>query len=409
MTEPAPNPLWAGRTLALLGILLVALNLRTAVAALSPIVDEIDADIGLPVAVVGILGMLPPVCFAVFGILTPVFTRRIRLEPLMVIALFAMGAGHLVRGLAPNTLVLVLASTLAFAGLGVGNVLLPPLVKKYFPDRVGLLTSVYVTILALSTLVPPLVSVPIADSISWRLSLGIWAALTVVAIVPWVSLIIRHRTGPGEGHLEEADSSLVGRVWHSSVAWGLAAVFAVSSLNAYALFAWLPTLLVDEAGSTPAEAGALLALYAGIGLPGGIIVPWLAVRMRRVDPLVYVGVAFFLSGYLGLLLAPATLTWLWVALAGLGPMLFPLALVLINLRTRTHAGSVALSGFTQGVGYSVGALGPLVVGLLHEASGGWTIPVIFLAGSTVVAVLAGTIVGRPHMLEDSGRTSDEPV
>ncbi|KQQ95667.1 ABC transporter permease [Leifsonia sp. Leaf325] len=401
MTTTQQRPLWAGRTLALLGIFLVALDLRTAVAALSPIVDEISAELALTPTIIGVLGMLPPVCFAVFGILSPAFTRRFGLEPVLIAAIIAMVVGHLARGFAPNAVLLLVGSAITFAGLGVGNVLLPPLVKKYFPDRVGLVTSVYVTLLSFSTFIPALVAVPVADSAGWRVSLGMWAILAFAALIPWVALVIRHRTGSGDPQAEHTESALMGRVWHSSIAWALAVVFAVSSLNAYAMFAWLPSLLADTAGTTPTQAGALLSLFAAMGLPAGLLVPWLATRMRNVGILVYAGVVFFIVGYLGLLLVPATATWLWVAFAGAGPLLFPLALVLINLRTRTHAGSVALSGFVQGVGYTIGAVGPLAVGILHETSGGWTVPLVFLMATAVAGAFAGVVVARPHLLEDA--------
>jgi CP family cyanate transporter-like MFS transporter len=165
------------------------------------------------------------------------------------------------------------------------------------------------------------------------------------------------------------------------------------------MFAWLPELLHD-AGSDPVQSGALLSLYSAMGIPAGLLVPVLASRMRHVGMLVYVGVAFFIVGYLGLLLWPAQAPWLWVLLAGLGPLLFPLCLVLINLRTRTHEGAVALSGFTQGLGYVLGALGPLVVGLLHELTNGWLWPLLFLLLTAVAAAFAGVVIARPGMLED---------
>jgi CP family cyanate transporter-like MFS transporter len=396
-----PRSLWAGRTLALLGIILVAATLRTAVAGLSPIVSEISTDIPLSSTAIGVLGMLPPVCFAVFGIFTPVFTRRLGLENVLLVALTAMLIGHLTRGLAGSLVILLIGSVVTFAGLGVGNVLLPPLVKKYFPDRVGLVTSLYVTTLALSTLFPPLIAVPVADAAGWRVSLGMWLLPVVVALVPWLAMFVRHRVQLTPGStVEEAEPALVGRVWRSSIAWALAVVFAASSLNAYAMFAWMPQLLIDTAGVTPAQAGSLLSVYAAMGIPCALLIPWLTARMKNVALLVYLGVAVFLIGDLGLLLAPATLTWLWVVMAGLGPLLFPLALVLINLRTRTHAGSVALSGFVQSVGYTIGALGPLSVALLHEMTGAWTAPLIFLICTALAVTVAGAVIARPHLLED---------
>ena len=392
--------LWPGRGLALVGIFLVAANLRTAVAALSPIVAEINADIPLGVVSLGVLGMLPPVCFALFGIFTPMITRRHGLEAPLVLALVAILTGHVARGLSGSITMLIIGSVIAFAGLGIGNVLLPPLVKKYFPDRVGLVTSLYVTVVSLSALVPPLIAVPVADAAGWRISLGMWMLLALLALVPWITMLVRHRARTPGPIVDEADATILGRLWKSSIAWALAGVFAVSSLNAYAMFAWLPQLLVDTAGVSPAQAGTLLAVYAGMGIPCALIIPALTARLTNVGPLVYVGVFAFIAGDLGLLFAPETLTWLWVSLAGLGPLFFPLALVLINLRTRTHAGAVALSSFVQSIGYTLGALGPLVFGLLHELSGGWTWPLIFLLATALVIIIAGAVIGRPHMLED---------
>ncbi|TFD50870.1 MFS transporter [Cryobacterium sp. Hh11] len=401
MTTATPSPLWPGRGLALLGIILVAANLRNAVTALSPIVAEINVDIPLGVVALGVLGMLPPVCFAVFGIFTPMITRRHGLELPLVLALLAILVGHFTRGSSGSITMLIIGSVIAFAGLGVGNVLLPPLVKKYFPDRIGLVTSLYATVMSLSTLVPPLIAVPVADAAGWRISLGMWMLLALLALVPWITMLLRHRTEQSPSPVvDEADAAILGRLWRSSIAWAIAGVFATSSLNAYAMFAWLPQLLVDTARVTPGEAGTLLAVYAGMGIPCALIIPILTARLKNIGPLVYVGVFAFVIGDLGLLFLPATLTWLWVSLAGLGPMFFPLALVLINLRTRTHAGAVALSSFVQGIGYTLGALGPLVFGLLHELSGGWTWPLVFLLVTALVVLVAGAVIGRPHMLED---------
>ncbi|MDN4598760.1 MFS transporter [Leifsonia virtsii] len=396
------RPLWRGRAIALLGILLVAANLRTAVAALSPIFAEIRTEFAVSSIGVGLLGMLPPVCFALFGLIAPRFTRRLSLEAVVVIALAVMLAGHLVRASAGSFAVLAIGSAVTFAGMGVGNVLLPPLVKRYFPDRIGLVTSLYATVMSVSTLLPPLVAVPVADAAGWHVSVGMWALVTVLAILPWLRILISHRPAHPDSdvEVETAQPAMAGRVWRSPLAWAMAVLFAVSSLNAYAMFAWLPQILHDVAEVPPLDAGALLSVYAGMGIPAGLLVPLLAARMRNVALLIYVAVAFFVVGYLGLILVPATATWLWVALAGLGPLLFPLCLVLINMRTRTHAGSVALSGFTQGLGYTLGALGPLAVGVLHQLTASWTLALAVLTATALAAAVAGSIAARPHYLED---------
>lgn len=396
-------PLWRGRALALVGILLVGLNLRTAVAALSPIFAEVSVDVPLGSLSIGVLGMLPPVCFTIFGIAAPMLHRRFGLERILVAALIAMLLGHVTRSLADNFSVLSGASALAFAGMGVANVLLPPLVKKYFPDRIGLLTSLYATSMAVGATLPPLFAVPLTMAAGWRLSVGVWGVFALLSILPWLAIIISNQTrlsATNDVAAEEAEPEILGRVWHSRIAWSLMLVFALTGLNAYSMFAWLPAILADTTSTSAAEAGALLALYAGVGLPVSLLIPLLAGRMRNIGVLIYAGVLFYVLGYLGLLLAPATLTWLWVALAGLGPLLFPLSLVLMNMRTRTHEGAVALSGFVQGVGYGIAALGPVVLGVLHELSGDWTLPIAFLLVSALSIVAAGLVVSRPRMLED---------
>ncbi len=397
-----PRPLWRGRVLALVGIVLVAANLRTAVTSLSPIFAEIDGDIGVGSVGLGLLGMLPPLCFALFGVFTPRLVRRLHLEPVLLIALGSIVAGHLVRSLAPNFAVLAIGSALCFAGIGIGNVVLPPLVKKYFPDRVGLVTSLYATVLSVSTFLPPLIAVPVADVAGWHVSLGVWSIVAMLAVVPWIGLIVRERrdaraAAVTDPEIEEPRGRVL--VHRSPIAWAIAAVFATSSLNAYAMFTWLPTIVTDVAGVTAAQGGLLLSLFSAMGVPASLIVPMLVARLRNVAVLVYVASACFVLGYLGLLLWPATLTWLWVLLAGLGPLLFPLALVLINLRTASHDGAVALSGFVQSVGYTLGALGPLVVSLLHAVTGSWTVPLLLLLATGALCAIAGRITGRPTTIE----------
>lgn len=400
MMPPELRSLWAGRTLALVGIIVVAFNLRTAVASLSPILAELEREVTLAPAVVGLLGMLPPLCYAVFGILTPLVAKRVGLEPSLIGSLVALTLGLAGRGSASDALALVAASAVTFAAIGVGNVLLPPLVKRYFPDRIGLMTTLYVTAMSVSTFTPPLVAVPMAEAAGWRVSLGGWAIVAAVSLLPWIALLVHPRRQAPAALPEQVERGLLRYALRSPLAWSLTTVFTVSGFNAYALFAWLPPMLHDIAGTSHAEAGALLSLYAAMGLPCALLVPMLVTRYGRVRLLVAVAVACIVAGYLGLLLAPASATWLWVALVGTGPLLFPLALVLINLRTRSHSGAVALSGFVQSVGYLAVAVGPLAVGVLHDLTGGWTWPLLVLLASAVPAAVAGLVVSRPRFLED---------
>jgi MFS transporter, CP family, cyanate transporter len=406
----AARPLWAGRTLAFLAIVLLALNLRTAVTALSPIVAYITEDVPLDPLLLGVLGMLPPISFAVGGVVAPALTRRFGLEAVLVAASVVMVVGPVIRALAESPSVLLAGSVLMFLGVGIGNVLLPPAVKKYFPDRIGLVTSVYATLIAVSTSVPPVIVVPIAEAAGWRASLAVWAVLAVFALTPWVGLLVRERreaaarragsAQDGSGGMRHAPRELSRRIRTSRIAWAMALAMGANSVNAYAMFAWLPQLLIERSGSSPAEAGALLALYAFVGFPISLVLPILVVRMRTAAPLVHVGTVSYLVGYLGLLFLPATGTVLWVFFAGLGNLIFPLMLVLINVRTRTPAGSVALSGFVQGLGYMAAAFGPIVVGILRDATGGWTAPLVFLFAVALLTIISGFVLRKPGYVDD---------
>jgi len=406
MPETPRLPLWAGRTVALLAIMLIALSLRSAVAAISPITEEIGRDIQLTSVGIGIIGMLPPIFFALSGFIAPPVARRLGLEGALVLAIVVMVAGHIVRAASGTYAALLVGSALALVGMGIANVLLPPAVKRYFPDRIGAITAGYATIMSISTALPALLAAPLADSIGWRFSLGVWSALAMIAIIPWVILLSRHRAHLAAEaldptpELEEAPPALVARLWRSRTAIAIAIALAVSAINAYASFAWLPQVLVDIARVTPVEAGSLLALFSFAGLPASIIAPIVVARLKYGGLIIYIGVAFFVLGYLGLLFLPGGPIWLWVLLIGSGQILFPVSLVLINSRTRGHAGSVALSGFAQATAYTIGACGPLIVGVLHDVSHGWTAPLAFLLAVSFAGVIAGVILGRHGYVED---------
>jgi CP family cyanate transporter-like MFS transporter len=401
MPDSRRLPLWAGRTAALLGIVLVAFTLRQAVAAISPILGDIRVDIPISNIDVGLLGTLPPILFAASGFLAPRVARGIGLDGGIVLALVLMTVGHLVRAFAPGFAVLLGGSVVAFAGTGIGNVLLPSIVRRYFPDRVALLTAVYACIVGVSTAVPAALAAPLAEQRGWRFSLGIWSVTSGVALVPWLLIIARERRQRiSDAVAVESPPALVMRLWRSRVALSITVLFSASAICTYANFAWLPEILGDIAGSTPTEAGVFLAVTGIISVPGALLAPLLVARLRNVGWLIGAGSASFVLGYLGLLLVPESLTLLWVLLIGLASILFPVSLVLINSRTRTHGGTVALSGFAQGVAYALGALGPLLVGLLHDMSGGWTLPLLFLIAVALVATIPAITLASPAFVED---------
>lgn len=416
VTDARPRSLWRGRLLAFTGIVLVAFSLRSAVASLSPILAEVEADIAVPAWILGLIGAAPPVCFAIFGIVTPALERRFGLERLAVASMVVATAAMVGRALASDALALLVGAAVLFAAIGVGNVVLPPLIKKYFPDRVGTMTALYSSLLAVAAFVPPLVAVPVADAAGWRFSLGMWAALALAAIFPWVAQLVRDgrrargpqgqaagaeaAAGAQAGDVDEATPRVLGRLTRLPLAWALAVSFAISSASVYASFAWLPVVLVDVAGVSHAAAGALLSLFGAMGLPWSILVPIAVARWNRVGTVYAVALVAGVTGVLGLVLAPTAATVLWVVLLGVPQGLFPGVLVLIQRRSRTHEGAVALSGFTQSVGYAIAAIFPLAFAVLHETTGGWTAPLLLLGALFLFTIPTAYVVTRTLTIEE---------
>lgn len=408
--------------LALVGVVLVSLNLRTAVTSLSPLLGVIDAEIGLGAVGMGLLGMIPTAMFAVWGVLTPLVLRRMGLEAVTVVAMAAAAVGQVIRAVAQDPWVMGAGSIIALAGMGIGNVVAPPLVKKYFPRHVALVSMAYITGLQLGTVVPALVAVPVEEAAGWRVSIGWWAVLAVVAAIPWVIEILKPGTpaliaadagapadsgspadaGPAAGPTGPATATPQRiRPWRSPVGVALALFFGTNSLSTYAFFTWLPAV-AESIGMSRAEGGLALAVYSAIGLIAALLVPWVAGRFEDPYAVVVVSVAAYLAGFAGLLWAPGVAPWLWICLLGVGPSTFPLCLTLINLRTRTEAGSAALSGFAQGVGYTAACLGPIVFGMLLDGPG-LAAGLGFLTAVLAVMTVVSRTACRPIMLEDTLR------
>lgn len=386
--------------LAAAAIVLLALTLRIAVASLSPLLTTIQRDFDVPAAIVGLIGMAPPVAFALAGTVTPAIERRIGLERLVLVAAVVAAAMLGLRAAAVDAFSLLAATAGVFGAVGIANVLLPAVVKKYFPTRIGVMTTVYSTTMAVATFTPPLVAVPLADAVGWRGSFLVWAVVAVAAVVPWIAMSLRARASRAD-IVEAPRASVLSRIVRVPQTWALVATFAVNSSVAYGLFAWLPPLLIDVAGVEPAEAGSLLALFSFMGLPVSLVVPLLVGRMRSTAPFYVVAVGAGLAGVAGLLFAPMLATTLWVVLIGLPPLMFPMVLVLFGLRTRSHDTAVALSGLVQSVGYGIAALMPLAIGVTHELTGGWTAGLLLLGAAVILVIPAGFIVSRGETIEQS--------
>lgn len=388
-----------GRWLALAAIVLSAVNLRTAVTSITPLLASLGSHFGFGNLMTGVFGMLPTAAFAIFGVATPGLIRRLGAERTALLAMAMAAAGLLLRASAGSTTMLLVGSMIALAGMGCGNVVIPPLVKTHFADRIGAVSATYLTALQLGTMAPALAAVPLANAAGWRVSLGVWSLLAVAAIVPLWLLQRQHRGQARVSSTPAATTAAPGRVWRTRLGWSMTLMFGMTSLVSYAMFTWLPRLMSD-AGADAAFGGVVVAAFSAMGLLSALAVPAIASRLR--NPFILVAGCWLVSlaAYAGLYLAPMRAPLLWAILMGLGPSTFPLALTLINLRTRSAAGSAALSGFMQGTGYLVACSGPLLFGILREYSGSWAAPFALLAAASTVILLAGWQACRPQQLED---------
>ena len=416
-SAPADSPESAGATptrawtkrLFVVGIVLAALNLRPAITSLGALLEEVRDGLGMSGSVAGLLTSVPPLCFALFGVMAPRLARRFGPAAVVCAGMVLITAGLLIRPYIGGTTGFLVGSALALMGIAVSNVLMPVIVKRWFPDRVGSMTGLYSMALALGTASAAAVTVPITDALggSWRSGLAVWAALAAAAVLPWIALV-RHReasSGPeaaGERPSrarETEQTQPVLRITRSRTAWALAVFFGLQATAAYITMGWMAQIFRD-AGVSAGTAGLLLAVTMVMGVPLAFVIPRLATRLPRQGPIVIALGVCGLVGYAGLYLAPAGGAWAWAVLLGIANCSFPLALTMVGMRARTGAGVAQLSAFAQSTGYLISIPGPLLVGVLYQHSGGWGLPIALMAGLMIPQMAVGVLAGRNRTVED---------
>ena len=447
------------RPLAVVGLVLVAINLRPAVTSLGPVLEEVRASLGMSAAVAGLLTSVPAVCFALVGSTAPLLARRWGTGGVIALGTTALALGLAVRPFASGTASFIALTALALAGIALANVLLPVVVKQRFPNRVGAMTGLYSVALNLGASTAAAVTVPLTSGAfggDWRLGLGVWAVIAAAALPPWI-LLARDRTvhastviktesmhpvntvnmnqpvnvkaasagaeveagigsesglgagagagagvGVGAGVGRHGVGALgVGgrelRLRRHPIAWALAVYFGHQSTAAYVIMGWLPQIFRD-AGLSAGTAGLLFAVTALLGVPLSFVLSALAGRLTRQSGVAVLIGLFGLAGYAGLWVDPAAAPWLWVVLLGVANCSFPLVLTMIALRGRDAATVARLSAFAQSTGYLISVPGPIVVGALYDHTGSWQIPLALMAFLTVPQMVAGALAGRDRQI-----------
>ncbi|CAL9621268.1 putative transporter YycB [Streptomyces sp. enrichment culture] len=396
---------WTVR-LVVVGIMLSALNLRPAITSLGALLEEVRDGLGMSGSVAGLLTSVPPLCFAVFGVMAPRLARRFGPAAVVCAGMAAIAAGLLIRPFTGGTPGFLAASALALMGIAVSNVLMPVIVKRWFPDRVGSMTGAYSMALALGTSTAAAVTVPVTDALGgdWQAGLAVWAALAAAAVLPWLP-VLRDR-GATSG-AEQADPAAAPgeaqapalRITRSRIAWALAAFFGLQATAAYITMGWMAQIFRD-AGVPAGTAGLLLAVTMVMGVPLAFVIPRLATRLPHQGPIVLALGVCGLAGYAGLHLAPAGGAWAWAVLLGVSNCAFPLALTMVGMRARSGPGVAQLSAFAQSTGYLISIPGPLLVGVLYQHSGGWGLPIALMVALMIPQMAVGWLAGRDRTVED---------
>jgi MFS transporter, CP family, cyanate transporter len=411
-------------TLLVVAVAAAGFNLRTAITSLPPLFPDLQAQLHLSSATLSLLATAPVLCFGVVSAFAPWLNRRWGEEQILLIALIALTAGLLLRGAAPDTL-LFPGTVLAASAIAILNVLLSSMVKRRWPERAGLLIGIYLTTLSLGAIASALLSVPLyqASGGSVRLALGVWAGPAALAVLLWLPQL-RYRTvgaarpaagptavGPTAAGLgaagvggagvapASAGSAAAGvQVYRYALTWQVTAFMGLQSLLYYAALSWLPTIFQDR-GATPVTAGNLLALMGVGNLATSLLVPVLAHRTPGQRALVVPSLIGTAVGLAGSLWAPLGTASLWVLVLGVSQgSCLGLAIFFMMARAPDARVAASLSGFAQSVGYLVASAGPLMVGLLHTATGSWDIPMVLLLIITGGELAAGMLAARPLVL-----------
>ncbi len=423
---PALNPTrGASVWLLVAAVLLTAAALRSPITGVGAIIGEIEAATGLSHTMSGMLTTLPLIAFAVFALAAPGLSARLGMERTLFCSMLLMTGGILVRAL-PSVAALFAGTALIGIAIAICNVLLPGLIKRNFPQQVGLMTSLFTTCLTFWAAISSGISVPLSQGpLGWRGALTIWAALTAIAALVWLPQLPR-RTGESGGKaLAAAPTSrsstpaaaapiapngpiaLTGRqsgqgeatrprrgLWRSRVAWLVTLFMGFQSILFYVSISWLPDIL-QERGMSAEQAGWMLSLMQLISMAGSFLMPLLAARSGSQKWLTAATAALCVIGFGGIWAGPVSLAAFFILLLGIGSgSTFGLAIVFFSLRSRTAEQASALSGMAQSVGYVLAAFGPTLFGYLHDLSGSWDTPLAVITGVSVLTALFGYAAGR---------------
>lgn len=380
----------------MVALVLTGLTMRVAVSSVGAVLSELQRGLHTSSALAGIVTTLPVIAFALIGFAGPPLAHRFGEHRLVAAALLAATVGLAARAFASGFWMFAVLSMLALSGGAITNVLMPTLVKQHFPDRIGAMTALYTTGLAVGTTAAAGLTVPIANAAGggWRVGIGSWSVLTAVAVLPWLGMRRSHHPHAGT----QTARTTIRPLARSRLAWALTVMFGFQSFQAYISFGWFASFFRHNHISA-GGAGVLVAFFTGLSIPISIVIPPLAVRHQRFLVIGLAGAS--LACYVGMLTAPVFAGgWLWMLFGGVGAGTFPLTLTMIGLHSHDITVTASLSAFVQSIGYLLAASGPLLVGALLGLSDTWTWPLTTMLVALAIFTAGGLYASRPGYVDD---------
>lgn len=380
---------------AFLGVLLIAVNLRVAFVSVGPVLSDIGAEFGWGGGTAGLLTGLPLICFAVFSPVAPGVAHRLGLDRALWLSLLLLAAGILGRSV-PAEAAVWSGTVLIGTGIAFLNVLLPSLVKRDVPSRVSQVTGMYTAVQGAVSAAGAAVVVPVAQATAygWRLALGVWVGLALIALailLPW----LRSRNpvaAEAEGRAGDFRSP-----WGSALGWHVTLFMGLQSLAFFVLVAWLPGI-EREQGIPAATSGVHTSVFLLVGVLASLAAGAVLHRAADQRPVALGSSILAFCAYAGLAVAPQlSLLWVVVGAAGCGSLIV-IALSLFSLRTGNHRQAASLSGMAQSVGYAIAAAGPVAFGALRDLSGSWTLPLAVTAALMLVLCVTAVLSGRNRLI-----------
>ena len=375
--------------LLLLGIIMIATNLRAPITSVGPLVGTITNSLNLTGAQAGLITTLPLIAFAIISPIAPKLARKFGTETTILGALILIILGLSIRYL-PSISTLFLGTAILGCGIAIGNVLIPSIVKQEFQNQSGLVTGIYSVSMNLTGAIASGVSIPLIEKLgwTWNQAFSLWIILAALALLAWLPQLKNKKATP-EVNVVDTNNS----IWNSSLAWSVSLFMGIQSFIFYVLVAWLPEMLISQ-GIPSSKSGGMLSLLQLTLLPTTFIIPIIAEKRPNQKSLVVISFTLFTLGISGLMFSSLAVISLSIIAIGIaGGIAFSLSMMFFNLRTSTPKEAADLSGMAQSIGYILAAVGPFLFGLLHDLTNNWQSSLFLLIGMTIILLFVGLNAG----------------